>query len=145
MSNEKRCIKCEESMRKRMLHGVEIDCCPGCGGLWLDRGEIRQLADKVDPETLRAINSHAADSDQQPALALRSSSTIEQPCPACAGKLSQATFDTFVVERCVACEGIYLDPGQLAKAMETVTSRGNWAATVVSLADSVATQGSIGE
>jgi len=27
--------------------GVEIDYCPGCRGIWLDRGELDKLLDRV--------------------------------------------------------------------------------------------------
>ena len=27
--------------------GVEIDFCPGCRGVWLDRGELDKIIDRV--------------------------------------------------------------------------------------------------
>jgi len=30
-------------------HGVEIDHCPACGGVWLDRGELDHLIEAVRP------------------------------------------------------------------------------------------------
>lgn len=30
-------------------HGVEIDHCPNCGGVWLDRGELDHLLEAVRP------------------------------------------------------------------------------------------------
>lgn len=30
-------------------HGVEIDYCPACGGVWLDRGELDHLIEAVRP------------------------------------------------------------------------------------------------
>lgn len=30
-------------------HGVEIDHCPSCGGVWLDRGELDHLIEAVRP------------------------------------------------------------------------------------------------
>lgn len=30
-------------------HGVEIDHCPVCGGIWLDRGELDHLIEAVRP------------------------------------------------------------------------------------------------
>ena len=29
-------------------HGVEIDYCPRCRGVWLDRGELDKIIDKDD-------------------------------------------------------------------------------------------------
>jgi Zn-finger nucleic acid-binding protein len=30
-----------------MREGVEIDCCPQCGGIWLDHGELFSLFNKM--------------------------------------------------------------------------------------------------
>ena len=31
-------------------HGVEIDYCPQCRGIWLDRGELDKIIDAVESE-----------------------------------------------------------------------------------------------
>jgi uncharacterized protein len=31
-------------------NGVEIDYCPKCRGVWLDRGELDKIIEKVEPE-----------------------------------------------------------------------------------------------
>ena len=38
-----RCPVCEETLRAVERHGVEIDVCPSCRGVWLDRGEVDRL------------------------------------------------------------------------------------------------------
>jgi Zn-finger nucleic acid-binding protein len=30
-------------------HGIEVDYCPACRGIWLDRGELDKLLDRADP------------------------------------------------------------------------------------------------
>ena len=30
-------------------HGVEIDYCPECRGVWLDRGELDKIIEKATP------------------------------------------------------------------------------------------------
>lgn len=30
-------------------HGVEIDYCPQCRGVWLDRGELDKIIEQADP------------------------------------------------------------------------------------------------
>jgi ribosomal protein L37AE/L43A len=39
-----RCPKCGARLAERLFHGVTIDECAECGGLWLDRGELRAVA-----------------------------------------------------------------------------------------------------
>lgn len=49
--------------------GVEIDYCPQCRGVWLDRGELDKLIEKVSvqqpsPESTRQPQSNAANSQR---------------------------------------------------------------------------------
>ena len=37
------CPVCDERMKEVERLGVSIDICPGCKGMWLDRGELEKL------------------------------------------------------------------------------------------------------
>jgi len=39
-----RCPKCGQRLQARTEHGVAVDECPECGGIWLDKGEHEALA-----------------------------------------------------------------------------------------------------
>lgn len=41
--DEIRCPKCQAPMRGQERSGVVIDRCTGCGGIFLDRGELERL------------------------------------------------------------------------------------------------------
>jgi Zn-finger nucleic acid-binding protein len=38
------CPRCSSELRPNRREGVEIDVCPQCNGIWLDRGELERLA-----------------------------------------------------------------------------------------------------
>jgi len=38
------CPRCGAQLQERVQHGVRMDECPSCGGLWLDKGEFETLA-----------------------------------------------------------------------------------------------------
>ena len=40
------CCKCGVTMETVAFRGVEIERCPGCGGVYLDKGELETLAGK---------------------------------------------------------------------------------------------------
>lgn len=44
MVNELTCPNCSTMMRVNQRYGVDIDFCPSCKGIWLDRGEIDKIA-----------------------------------------------------------------------------------------------------
>ena len=41
------CPNCGTRMRIMDKYGVEIDICPDCKGVWLDRGELDKIIDLV--------------------------------------------------------------------------------------------------
>ncbi|HXV50402.1 MAG TPA: zf-TFIIB domain-containing protein [Candidatus Binatia bacterium] len=41
-----KCPRCGESLKARSFQKIEIDQCSGCGGIWLDAGELEQVAEK---------------------------------------------------------------------------------------------------
>lgn len=48
------CVQCKLPLRIQVLDGVEIDRCEECGGVWLDRGELETLREKVEAQETRA-------------------------------------------------------------------------------------------
>jgi hypothetical protein len=52
------CPHCNEGMQAIQRNEVEIDVCPSCRGVWLDRGELEKLLgtvreDKEEMESMR--------------------------------------------------------------------------------------------
>jgi hypothetical protein len=39
-----RCPKCDEHLQRRRLHGVCVDECASCHGVWLDAGDLERIA-----------------------------------------------------------------------------------------------------
>ncbi|PLX92201.1 MAG: hypothetical protein C0621_09960 [Desulfuromonas sp.] len=40
------CPKCGEQLEAKTFHGVPLDQCPGCQGVWLGQEDLRILAQK---------------------------------------------------------------------------------------------------
>ncbi len=47
-----RCPKCGEPLKERSFQKISIDQCTGCGGIWLDSGELEQVAGKEETSFL---------------------------------------------------------------------------------------------
>jgi len=140
MTDKRVCIKCKQPLTPKKVEDVEIDYCQKCGGMWLDSGEIRQLAEKSDDALVELRELVQRDAPAQP-----TPSTVDNPCPACEGKLTVACLGVVNIERCSACHGIFLDRGELDKAISVVKAKGGEVATILALARCVVTRGSIGE
>jgi len=42
------CPRCEEPLRSGLWREIEIEFCPGCRGVWLDQGDLLELARSQD-------------------------------------------------------------------------------------------------
>jgi Zn-finger nucleic acid-binding protein len=51
------CPRCQRELRTRHVHGVEVDQCGGCGGIFFDRGELPVVLDK-SRGVIRTLRRH---------------------------------------------------------------------------------------
>jgi len=42
------CPKCGEPLKERSFQKILIDQCTGCGGIWLDAGELEEVAGREE-------------------------------------------------------------------------------------------------
>jgi Zn-finger nucleic acid-binding protein len=56
-SKRLKCPKCDDVVMMRhffsVKHEVEVDECPGCGGIWLDAGELKHIRSLFETEQQR--------------------------------------------------------------------------------------------
>ncbi|HJZ89213.1 MAG TPA: zf-TFIIB domain-containing protein [Polyangia bacterium] len=123
------CVKCTSVLDKSMIADVEVDLCPKCGGLWLDRGEITRLAAMPDSELVE-LREHLCGSAGPPPIP----SETTQHCPACSSTLKEVVLGPVRVDYCEQCHGIFLDRGELDAAVESVRKKGAGAKQVLAVA-----------
>ena len=104
------CPKCKDAMVTLELNNVEIDRCFGCGGVWLDEGELELLlcGSKLGEEILFSI--------------LPQKKTREKPvkCPICRKKMTKiisGRSESVILDKCEREHGIWLDGGELEKIL----------------------------
>lgn len=113
---EARCPNCDVRLkpvaaRTRTGYLIALDQCQQCGGLWCDRFELFPIA-------ADAVN--ALDPVDQPALwAPVASVKRDLKCPRCRTALRRFQ-DPLIpgdarIERCIACEGLWLNRGELRR------------------------------
>jgi Zn-finger nucleic acid-binding protein len=113
------CVRCATELRELTFPGsaVQIDACPGCQGIYLDRGELEQLKANV---------AHLVDTSEQATLTERADQILDDldraakeraRCPKCQGELKGDREGGIHVERCVGCQGTWLDSGDLTRAL----------------------------
>jgi uncharacterized protein len=58
------CPICNVTLLLAEKQGVEIDYCPKCRGIWLDRGELEKIIEKSTQAETRREDEHQSDNDR---------------------------------------------------------------------------------
>lgn len=107
------CPVCNDAMITMELNEVEIDHCLGCGGIWLDAGELEALMDDAQ-KAKKLISSFKT---------CTNSSEQARKCPICLKNMEKIIVGTdspqLLLDRCVRGDGLWFDSGEL----EDVCSR----------------------
>jgi Zn-dependent protease with chaperone function len=110
-----RCPQCSgPNLREQTAKGhVQVDVCPDCHGLWLDRGKVYDFS--AQPEVLEKQLDHGL-RDRQP--------TAHQ-CPRCDTRLERGLLPDrdAAVEQCPDCGGLWFEAEQLEHAVQSGPTR----------------------
>ncbi len=115
------CPICPKTGSRRVpASDVEIDSCPGCGGLWFDQGELELFPERPSargvppPRRPRPVALPQEPPDRPGERRLRHLSERSRGAAPAAGAGSRSCVTAAcAVDVCPACEGIWLDPGEL--------------------------------
>lgn len=62
----KKCPVCKDSsLETRLRNEIEIDYCPGCRGVWLDRGELEKIIERSTAERAAEAGSGEETGEKQ--------------------------------------------------------------------------------
>ncbi|MGC4115435.1 MAG: protein kinase [Myxococcales bacterium] len=106
------CPGCGAPMALGHSGGVVVDGCSNCGGVWLDEGEMQQLANR--PSGLVAMSRLYKPTGEWDL------NERERTCPRCHTSLEPHEFNSLRgiwLDRCTTCRGLFLDHGE-AEAIE---------------------------
>ena len=65
-------------LRLSERQGIEIDYCPQCRGVWLDRGELDKILDRSAQTTYQETRSTSSDAYDEPRQSPRGQETRPQ-------------------------------------------------------------------
>ncbi|MDF2440006.1 MAG: uncharacterized protein JWN98_990 [Abditibacteriota bacterium] len=60
------CPICHTELHMSERHGIEIDYCPTCRGIWLDRGEMDKIIERASREMTSEIGATRAEWSSTP-------------------------------------------------------------------------------
>ncbi len=112
------CPKCSTVLDRQLVAQVEVDLCPSCGGIWLDRGELQRLHQSAQLADVDVLKRFAGENRRVPPT----SRAVKLPCPVCEGRLVALELGEVAIDVCDACRGIWLDRGELEPALAVLVT-----------------------
>jgi Zn-finger nucleic acid-binding protein len=111
------CPRCHAELARREFESVVVDECPGCGGIWFDRDELRQAKDAAEPDANWLDFDAWTDGDGA------SGAPSAIACPSCDGQMVTLAYGATGVEIdvCGGCHGTWLDRGEFAKIVDALS------------------------
>jgi len=105
-----------ELCREAHKSGIEIERCEGCGGVWLDPGELEKIQ-RWAREREGASRARSIDDAVQRAYA-RAREPEREPviCPSCGDDMFEREWgfgSMVMVDVCIGCRGVWLDVDEL--------------------------------
>jgi len=91
-----------KEMRRSFHHNAEVDVCPKCQGLFLDKKEVEALT-----------GSHSLHELLTKYTGLNSD--VQILCPNCGGLMESMDAGNVRVDVCLDCFGVWLDAGELER------------------------------
>jgi len=100
----------------KTIHGIEVDICPRCGGIWLDKGEIVRMR-KLTAEKIEHF-------EQKPTGALAPVNRVPK-CPICAKPLEAFRYASgaATLGTCPELHGLWVPEPELEKIVTMQTPK----------------------
>ncbi|MCP4133567.1 MAG: zf-TFIIB domain-containing protein [bacterium] len=118
------CPYCGASLVEKKYHGVVVDVCAMCKGIWFDYGELKQVVDGVVATKKDLPNSGGMLKEK--VINVDTLSEASKQCPRCNEKMEKFNYSydsNVILDRCSNCEGIWADGGELKKV--AIYNKGN--------------------
>ena len=117
------CPACKSGLTRYRVYGIEIEACSGCRGVWLDKGELRMLKDRVQKGTWRDLRWM---DDELEAMDSAHAFPSDRRCPACEdNKLVTLSFggSKVLMDCCRSCGGTWLDAGEFQAIVDHLNGK----------------------
>ncbi|MBI4957805.1 MAG: zf-TFIIB domain-containing protein [Myxococcales bacterium] len=108
---------------------IEVDACPACRGMWLDKGELLAIERSSENDYGKALEERAGTEPRRIADLEQESRRGPIACPKCGGPAEAREYgmaSRVTIDTCVDGCGVWLDAGEIQELEEFFErNRGN--------------------
>lgn len=115
---ERLCPDCHVVLVPCDFHGLILDVCSQCAGIWFDGSEFDRLS-SMESGALAAL-----DAEVRPSAEVVAKPAVERWCPVCPGPLDRVRFATnspIEIDTCPSCRGTWIGDGDLDRIQAWVS------------------------
>lgn len=107
----KQCPKCRRELKPADIGPVEVEECPGCGGVWFDKDELRRAEDSMDSD-LGWLDLDIWKNENEFSL-----TDSARECPTCRKPMASVAYGetAVVIDCCRSCKGTWLDKDEFRR------------------------------
>nr|BAJ07088.1 rhomboid protein family homolog [uncultured bacterium] len=111
------CPDCSHSMDEHLVHGVTIDWCSECAGIWFDEGELKRYLESSAPDSVRVLPEE---------LFTDLSEGENLTCPRCEDSTARfGMIDGFQFQGCNSCAGVFIGKPHIALITRRYSTAGS--------------------
>jgi Zn-finger nucleic acid-binding protein len=113
------CPECQQSLNHERFHGVDLDICTECAGLWFDPAELRKLITS-DPIAIFSLDDHIV-REIKHGVSAPSHLPLALHCPDCAMPLTLFHYEyssPVQMNACPDCGGFWMLEQELQKLQQ---------------------------
>ncbi len=111
-----KCPSCNHRLKGYQYHGLDVDTCVHCSGMWFDPEEMKAYVDFL-LEDRRDI-AHAKIELDRDVLTSHNTTGPTKVCPRCNEPMKAFNYSydsNIMLDRCLACGGVWTDAGEIYK------------------------------
>jgi len=119
------CPSCNAKLSLYKIFHIEIEACPKCKGIFLDKDELRYLKDKSTKGSWQSLRWM---DDEVEAIEKLKAMPSKRPCPKCSKTNFISTFfgdSKVILDWCPNCQGVWLDRGEFQEVLQYITDKLN--------------------
>jgi uncharacterized protein len=119
------CPVCHKDAVIVEFNRIELDYCPGCGGVWFDAGELDLLMEAGGLGDSRGYLKSVAGAPEA------ASPEKKRRCPICRSKMKKAYIDEdrkILIDACPNGDGIWFDGGEVDQLVKQIAEKSPGAA-----------------
>ena len=112
-----KCPNCSRELQQEEYEGVTIDLCAGCGGVWLDEGELEQIVERREKRFAQEEIDEVQGA-REPVTIKKEEMGEGYACPKCGATCQRSNYaytSGIVIDKCPNRDGIWLDGSELEK------------------------------